>query len=463
MKTFYLEQRGIALKVLKIKKTHLLGICLLAASFCGLSPKANAIDLTQSYYKAIGYNPSYLSSTYQYKASQTYKMQGLSYLLPQISLSANRSKYDFRTAPYYYANYMANTISLNAQQYLFNLSSFAMFKELNTKAKMGEYQFKDADQQTIYNVAQSYFDVLSALDQINLTKMEKKAAHEDLVLAQKLYKAGEATLVDVDDAQSRYDITSAKLIQAQNKLDIALTKFKAIVGIMPRSISPLKDDISFKFPTPSKLDDWIELAKQNSPVIKYYEQNVNYYKQDLTKAIGDQLPSVALIASYTYTNTNSYIQTETIKYASIGIQINVPIFNGGNSIARIDEAHYRVKQAQMDKENYQNNITSSVTEAFLNVSSDISKIDSLRIAKKAAQTALKANYMGLKAGIKTIADVINAQKQLYDVENQLLNAKYSYITDMFKLKYYSGVLSKDDIDFFNTYLAPSSELIVSNN
>jgi len=65
--------------------------------------------------------------------------------------------------PYYYKNYMSNTYSLIAQQYLFNLSSFAMHKELNTKAKMGEYKSKDASSQLIYNVAQSYFDVLDSL------------------------------------------------------------------------------------------------------------------------------------------------------------------------------------------------------------------------------------------------------------------------------------------------------------
>ncbi|MGE4547608.1 MAG: TolC family protein, partial [Desulfurella sp.] len=247
------------------------------------------------------------------------------------------------------------------------------------------------------------------------------------------------------------------------KLEISLTKIKTFIGKTPNTISPLKSNIDFKYPTPSKLEDWINIAKQNSPVIKYYEQNVNYYKHDLTKAIGDQLPSVALVAGYTYTNTSTYVQTPTIKYASVGIQINVPIFNGGNSIARIDEAHYRVKQAQMDRENYINNVESSVSEEFLNVSSDISKIQSLKVALSAAKTALKANYMGLKAGIKTVADVINAQKQLYDVENQLMQAKYSYISDMFKLKLYAGVLNGDDVEFFNTYLDPHNELPVINN
>jgi len=449
--------------VFRVRKKVLYGFLVLILFFGVFLQNSFAIDLLQAYDMAVGYNPGYLSQGFEYKASQTYKMQGLSYLLPQISLSANRSKYDFLMGPYYYKNYMSNTYSLSAQQYLFNLSSFAMYKELNTKAKMGEYKFKDASSQLTYNVAQSYFDVLSALDQINLTKMEKKSAYEDLLLAKKLFKAGEATLVDVDDAQSRYDITSSKLIEAQNKLEISLTKFKTFIGKTPHTISPLKSNIDFKYPTPSKLEDWINIAKQNSPVIKYYEQNVNYYKHDLTKAIGDQLPSVALVAGYTYTNTSTYVQTPTIKYASVGIQINVPIFNGGNSIARIDEAHYRVKQAQMDRENYINNVESSVSEEFLNVSSDISKIESLKVARNAAKTALKANYMGLKAGIKTVADVINAQKQLYDVENQLLQAKYSYISDMFKLKLYAGVLNGDDVEFFNTYLDPHNELPVINN
>lgn len=434
-------------------------IILFALMFLFLMGSAKAMDLTEAYDSALQKNPNFLSQKYDFEASKTYKMQGLSYLLPQVYFSANRTPYYFNDAPYYYTNYTGETYQLTAQQYLFNLSSFATYQEFNTRAKMGEYKFKDANGQLMYDVSNAYFDLLEKLDQLNLNEKQQAAAKSDLELSQSLFDAGEVTLVDVNNARSRYAVASANLTDAKNKYEVSASKFKLLVGREPDTLCLLRDDAEFSLPSPDSLEGWIALAEKNSPVIKYYEQSLNYYKQDLTKNIGSQLPTVALTASYVSTNTNSYQQTSKIKYDTIGVQVNVPIFDGGNSIAKINESHYRVKQAKEDEKNYKSKVIEAITESFLNIKSDISKIESLRVAVRSDQESLKASYMGVKAGSKSMNDILNAEEQLYGDQDQLIRVKYDYLDNFLQLKLNAGLLSKDDLKSINSNLDSNAEKI----
>ena len=434
-------------------------VTLFTVMFLFLMGSAKAMDLTEAYDLALQKNPNFLSQKYDFEASKTYKMQGLSYLLPQVYFSANRTPYYFKDAPYYYTNYTGETYQFTAQQYLFNLSSFATYQEFNTRAKMGEYKFKDANNQLKFDVSNAYFNLLQGIDQVNLTEKQQAAAKKDLELAQSLFEAGEVTLVDVNNARSRYAIASANLTDAKNKYDVSLSKFKVLVGKEPDTLCFLRDDAEFSLPSPDNLQSWIDLTEKNSPVIKYYEQSTNYYKQDLTKNVGSQLPTVALTASYIDTNTNSYQQTAKIKYDTIGVQVNVPIFDGGNTIAKINESNYRIKQAKEDEKNYRSKVIEAVTESFLNIKSDVSKIESLKVAVKSDQESLKASYMGLKAGSKSMNDILNAEEQLYSDQDQLIKAKYDYLDNFLQLKLNAGVLSREDLTLVNSILDSNAEKI----
>jgi outer membrane protein len=81
----------------------------------------------------------------------------------------------------------------------------------------------------------------------------------------------------------------------------------------------------------------------------------------------------------------------------------------------------------------------------LGIKSNMAMIQALELAVESAELSLQSNQMGLKAGIRTIVDVLDAQKQLYDERMSLLKAKYEYIMNLLTLKSEGGVLTEEDL------------------
>lgn len=405
---------------------------------------AGAIDLLKAYESALRNNPKHLAQLYDLEASKAYKWEGLSYLLPHLSFTYSKARYDFLLAPYYYKNYTSEYYALNFNQPLFNISYYARYKALKTKGKMSEYSYKDEENDLRFRVSIAYFDALDAYGGVILAEKEVGIAKKDLDIAEKMFKSGVASKDDVALAESRYDVALSNMIEAQSEYRAKLSTLERVIGKKVNDLVKLDNSANFDFPIKT-LQYWIDKARVDNPKLKYYRENEEYYKYNLKQTIGNQLPSVSFFTTYAHTNSNNYIGTRKTTYKVFGIQVNVPIFDGGNTIASIDEAEYRVKEAMENTRYQERQIINKIKEAFYGVSGDRLKINSLEQAAKAAKIALEGAYKGLKAGTKTVKDVIDNEKNLYEVRKLLLDAKFDFLKNWVALKKYAGDLTDNDI------------------
>ncbi len=405
---------------------------------------SRAIDLLKAYELALHNNPRHLAQLYDLEASKAYKWEGLSYLLPHLSFSYSKARYDFILAPEYYRNYTSEYYALNLSQPIFNMSYYARYRAMKTKGKMSEYSYEDEENDLRFRVAIAYFNALDAYGGVVLAEKEKDIAKKDLDIATRMFKAGVASKDDVALAESRYDVAVSNMVEAQSEYRAQLSNLESIIGKNVDNLVGLKNDVNFDFSIKT-LQYWMDRARISNPKLKYYRENEQYYKYNLKQTIGEQLPSVSFFTTYAHTNSNNYIGTQKTTYKVFGIQVNVPLFDGGNTIASIDEAKYRVKEAMENTRDQERQIINKIKEAFYGVSGDRLKINSLKRAVEAAKIALKGAYKGLKAGTKTIKDVVDNEKNLYEVQKMLLDAKFDFLKNWIALKKYAGDLSDNDI------------------
>jgi outer membrane protein len=313
-------------------------------------------------------------------------------------------------------------------------------------------KFASAEQNLILRVAEAYFNGLAAENLIELIDMEKKAVIEQLERSKKMFQAGVATLADIDDAEARHDSVLSQEIEAKNNLDIKMQAIKRIVGIEPDGLNLLKEDMPLRVPEPASLDGWIEMAKKNNPVLKSYAYQIDLQEAELKKNKGQHWPTLDLVAGYQNTNTNNYVKTDEISYGSVGVQLTLPIFSGGYTSAKVAESQAILGQSRKDYENALSDATQKLGEAFLGIRGSIARIDALLTAVRSASASLHSNKMGLNAGIRTTVDVLNAQRELRDVSTKLLQARYDYLMNTLKLKFYTGTLAADDVVMINQWL-----------
>lgn len=412
---------------------------------------SSAMDLMEAYTRAKKYDPVYASAVYENNAYQTKSRQGLSYLLPQIQFSGTISRYDFDTAPVFYQDYTATAYNLQLRQPLVNLSRFAEYRQHNLLPLIGETRLAEALQNLGIRVAEAYLNLLVARDTLALIAEEKEAVAKQMEQAKKMFRAGVITITEVHDAEARYHLILSQEVGAQNELAIKTTALQKMVGPGPFAPGRLKDAIPLNPPEPNVITRWVEMAKERNPALKYFSYNIRYFEEEVKKHKAQHFPFADLLAGYNRTNSRDYLKTETISYGMIGLNVVIPIFSGGYVTAKTDESKERLGQSKKEYESAFSDIVQRLTEAFLGVQGSIASIKALEVAVKSAEISLHSNQKGFTAGIRTIVDVFNAQRELYNAKSKLFQAKCQYIFHLIKLKASAGILSETDIAMVNDW------------
>lgn len=438
---------------LKIKGKGIIFIAFVLLIFVVLNGhNANALDFLECYSKAKQNDPYYLSVYHEYKANQTLPMQSLSRLLPQIEASYTRMKYDFQSAPEYYVDYRADSRNISLQQAVFQLPLIFEYKQSSLKSLMGEKKFKYVEQELIKRVSDAYFETLYYEESLRVLEEEKKALFEQVKMIKRLLDAGEATLTDLHDAEAKYSNAQFRLIEAEKNFYTAKNNLRRIIGEEPNLLSRLEDKTHFKEPEPMKIEDWIQIAKENNNLIKYYSFSKDVAHYEIDKQTSERLPKVNFIAGYTRTNTRDYLKTDPLSYYSLGFQIRLPIFSGGYVTAKEREAKELFEKAKKDYEAAVSDVVQEIFNNFFGVKTAVAQIYSAESSLRASQIALDSSKKGYQAGVRTIVDVLNAESNFYRSKLDLVKAKYDYIKYLVALKYYGGVLNEEDVNKINQWL-----------
>jgi len=427
-------------------------LLLLLALQSALAAPLAAMDLMEAYIRARQHDPLFGSYVHEHEAAKTLPAQGRSFLLPQIQAYGSESRYYYDNAPSYYQDFDSESLGVSLKQPIFNISRFYEYRQHKVRKNMGDAKFVSAEQDLILRLAEAYFNALAAEDLLHLIDAEKRAVLEQREQAKRMFQAGVSTITDVHDVEARYDSVLAKEIEARSNRDVKRLALKRIVGDDRTGLNPLRDDAPLGLPDPERLESWIETARGNHPILKSYAYRISYQEAELRKNKGQHWPSLDFVGGYNKTNTNDNLQTNRISYGSVGVQLNLPVFSGGYTVAKVNESRAILEKARMEYENALADITQKLSEAFLAVRDSMSRIDALQTARKSALTSLKSNKMSLLAGVRTTIDVLNAERDLQDVLIRLLQARYDCLLNTVRLKAYAGTISERDVHEINGWL-----------
>ena len=146
------------------------------------------------------------------------------------------------------------------------------------------------------------------------------------------------------------------------------------------------------------------------------------------------------------TNPSSEVKTPYQDSQSIGITLSVPIYQGGQVSAQTDQARAQFVSAGQDLELAHRQTIQSVRSSFNDVNASISTIRALEQAVVSAESALKATEAGFDVGTRTIVDVLNSTRNLFNARANLSGARYDFIQAMVTLKQAAGNLKAEDIE-----------------
>jgi outer membrane protein len=133
----------------------------------------------------------------------------------------------------------------------------------------------------------------------------------------------------------------------------------------------------------------------------------------------------------------------------IGVQLNVPIYQGGLINSRVRQAIANQDAARQNLESARRSAQLLAQTSFTGVTSGVAQVKALDQALKSAQVSYDSNKLGLEVGVRTNLDVLNQQQQVYQTRFNIAQAYYNYIINALKLKQSVGALVDADVERVN--------------
>jgi outer membrane protein len=439
-------------------KLSKLTLCVWAA-FAAMP--AAATDLVDVYRAALGQDAAFASARAAQQAGLEKQSQGRSVLMPNVNLTANSTYNDIGvqfTGGSRALQYNNSGYGVSLVQPLFRQQSWLSYTESELQVAISEAQYKLAEHDLILRVAQSYFDVLIAQDNVQLTAAQKTAIAEQLEQAKRNFEVGTATITDTYEAQARYDLVVAQEITAQSNLEVKKRTLQQITNSTLGELRQLGNVFKMEEPQPSDVEKWVEEAQQHNLQVAIAAASTELAEKEVSRTFGGHLPTLDLVASYSKNSANGgtftgagYGAADTTTKA-IGIQLNVPLFQGGATQSKYREAEAGLDKAKQDLENARRTVAVQTRQAYLGVANGIAQVKALQQALKSSESLLEASKLGQGVGVRTNLDVLNAQQQLFSTRRDLYQAEYNYLLSRLRLKAAVGTLTDEDLGGINQAL-----------
>lgn len=435
-------------------KTKTLSFLLVAAF--SASSLAQATDLLDIFRSAQSNDPLFVAARASKQAGEEKLPQGRALLMPSVNLSANSTYNDQNTQ--YRGNFLipgaagnhrfnSNGYGVTLVQPLFRQQNWLAYTEAELQVAQSDAQFKIAEQDLVLRSAQAYFDVLIAQDSVQLSAAQKTAISEQLAQAKRNFEVGSATITDTHEAQARHDLTRAQEIAAQNNLEIKQQALQQLINAQPKNLKVLGKQFKLEAPQPADMEKWVNEAELNSPQLAIAQAGAQLAEKEVTRNLGGHLPTIDLVANYSKSAANGGgfgLGSDTTSQ-SVGVQLNLPLFQGGATHSKWREAQANSERAKQELENARRSIALQTRQAYLGVVSGIAQVQALQQALTSSESVLEASKLGQEVGVRTNLDVLNAQQQLYSTRRDLYQAEYAYLMSQLRLKAAVGSLGEAEL------------------
>ncbi|KAA1192253.1 outer membrane channel protein TolC [Photorhabdus heterorhabditis] len=436
---------------------------LIAMSLAGFSSASQAEDLLQVYKQAKESNPELRKSMAERNAAFEKINESRSPLLPQLGLNTG---YTYNSGYRDTRNQESNTLSttLKLTQTIFDMSKWRQLNLQEKTAGIADVTYQSSEQKLILDSATAYFKVLRTIDSLSYIEAQKAAIYRQLDQTTQRFNVGLVAITDVQNARANYDRVLADEVVGRNELDNALEGLRLVTGTYYPQLASLNID-RFKTQKPEAVDILLKEAEKRNLSLLSARLGQDLAREKIKVEQSGHMPVIELGASTGVSNSQFHGTNKTNNYSgenSVGLTLSLPIYSGGATNSRVEQAQYGFVSASEQLENIYRNVVQVVRSSFNNISASISSINAFKQVVVSAQSSLDAMEAGYQVGTRTIVDVLDATTKLYDAKQKLSNARYDYLINQLNIKHALGTLNENDLAVLNNTLGKQLSTSANN-
>jgi outer membrane protein len=413
-------------------------------------------DLLALYQLALEHDSQYAAAKAQFIATLEREPQARSTLLPNLNLQGRVNQYTYDIRPQDFSNTFGDYgAGLSLTMPVYRPQNWELLEQAKLQVLQAESVLAQARQDLMLRLANAYFNVLLARDQVTALEVQKEATLQQLAQAKREFEVGTKTIVDTNEAQARYDQIVAALQVAVGTLLIRRNELTAIVGRDPQVIAALDDNPKLVLPQPNEINNWVTSAEDANYQVQIARANSEIATREIQRAKDGFKPTVDLVAGYNYNRFNGTQTTDSsfrTNTGNVGLQLNLPIYTGGLTQSRVREAVALQDKSLNDLETARRTAANAARSAFTGVNFGLSTVQALESAERSARTQLESTQLGYRVGVRILLDVLNATTQLVSTQRDLKAARYTFLLSGLNLKASVGALTEEDLRAVNALL-----------
>lgn len=428
-------------------------VLAVAMGFWGCS--AAAMNLQDAFGKALEQDATIRASRAALAAGQERLPQARAQLLPAIQATVGRNKNDLdTTAPDLLGqetttnrDYYSYGKSVSLRQPLFNLQRYFQHEQAKDLVVDAQATHQRNLQELAVRVGGAYMEALLTREQLHLVKTQKQQYAAMVDAARKALALGTGTRTDIDDAQARLDMVIAFELEASQNVEYTLRQLEILVNEKVDKLSAL--DVQRMSALPHDLpplQEWVDLALSRSPELRSLIARRDAASKEIAKVRAGHAPTLDAIVQWSDSGNENVSQPRSrFVNSTVGLQLVVPIFQGGYVNSQIRQAVAEMTRAEETLEGVRRDLSLRVHKEYRGVTEGLLKVRALEQAVLSAQQMLQSTVKSRQAGLRSSLDILNAEQQLAVVTRDLMQARYMALISRLRLLILSGVEPADAI------------------
>jgi outer membrane protein len=451
-------------------------------ALCVSAAAAPAADLLAVYQRALQNDPQLREAEATRLAALEAKPQALAALLPQLAgtgvatrerdsgpstitqpLSSPPGPVILQTYPFDgQVTTTTHRYGVDLKQNLFRWENWVALQRADAQVAQAEADYQAAQQDLIERVAQRYFDVLAAQDDLEAQQVALTSIKRQLEQAESRFQIGLIAVTDVEEARAAHDSGAAAVIAAKRTLASTQELLREITGDAFEGLARPIEPFELATPDPVSEERWVDMALQQNLALVSSRLAADIARENVSAARGGHFPSLDLIGSR-YKLTTNGVDTFTDgtpaggttldqQQRTIGLQLTFPIYSGGMVSSQVRQAVYQHRAAKERVERVARQTEHDARDSYLGVLSEISRVKALRRAVESNAISLRATESGYEAGTRTAVDVLQSRQLWVQATTDYSRSRYDYMLNVLKLQQAAGTLSQQSLERINSLL-----------
>jgi outer membrane protein len=317
---------------------------------------------------------------------------------------------------------------ISLQQLLFDGQVFIGLQARRASIEFAKMGAGVTDENIKANVHKIYYQLAAAKYQVeildaNIARLQKLSSD-----TRKIYEAGFAEKLDIDKVTVQLNNLSTERMKVLNGVENGYLGLKLLMGMPARDTLVLKDTVSVEQVRQGILDA-SQYKYEDRKEFMYAQKGVELNKYNVRRYRYTYLPTVSLSSNYNVLRQNDKFGFggEWSKGATIGLNVQVPIFDGFAKAARVQKARLQLKQYENQLEGLKQSIDRDVFTARNNFNNALATLDNQVRNRELAEKVYNQTRKKYEIGSGSQTEITNADADLRVAQSNYINALYDAI------------------------------------